>query len=349
MKKNYFLLLLMMASLTGMGQITITNDDFIPLNSTLVIAYDTLPDANIIPGPGGANQTWDFSNVAAHDVDTMLTISPEQTPLVEFFPESNYASYQTGDSVYIYFHRNSDKVQLLGVGFTGSDAIIPIMKYTPPETLLDFPVNFGDDYTQTFYTDKTMVSPNPELGYDSIRFKNTTVSRTTVDAYGNITTPLGLFESLRSKDYQIQYDSVWAMVFGNWVSVSVTVDTSISYSWWTNDQSIGFMLFSIDMESNGVSDVTFLQNSIQSVKENSVASAKLFPNPSSDLLNIEFDNSITGQLTIFNQAGQMVTNIEVSNQRNLQLSVSSFSTGVYVYKVNSSRGVVLYQGKFLKE
>ena len=351
MKKNYFLLFLMMTSLISMAQITITNDDFIPLNSTLVIAYDTLPDASIVPGSGGANQSWDFSNVAAHDVDTMLTVSPGQTPLVEFFPESNYASYQTGDSVYIYFNRSSDKVQLLGVGFTGSDAIIPIMNYTPPETLLDFPVNFGDDYTQTFYTDNTMVSPNPELGYDSIRFKSTTVSRTTVDAYGNITTPLGSFESLRSKDYQIQYDSVWAMVFGNWVAVSVTVDTSISYSWWTNDQSIGFMLFSIDMdmESNGVSDVTFLQNSIQSVKENSVASAELFPNPSSDLLNIEFDNSITGQLTIFNQAGQMVTDIEVSNQRNLQLSVSSFSTGVYIYKVNSSRGAVLYQGKFLKE
>jgi hypothetical protein len=334
-----------------MGQITITNDDFVPLNSTLVIAYDTLPDASIVPGPGGANQTWDFSNAVAHDVDTMLTVSPGQTPLFESFPESNYASYQTGDSVYIYFHRNSDKVQLIGVGFVGADAFIPTMKYMPPETLLDFPVNFGDDYTQTFYTDNTMVNTQPELGYDSIRFKSTTVSQTTVDAYGNLTTPMGSFESLRSKDYQIQYDSVWAMVFGNWIAVSATIDTSISYSWWTNDQSIGFMLFSIDMdmETNGVSDVTFLQNSIQSVKENSIASAKVFPNPSSDLLNLEFNNAITGQLTIFNQAGQMVTNIEVSNQRSLQLSVSSFATGIYVYKVNNSRGAVLYQGKFLKK
>jgi hypothetical protein len=170
MKKNYFLLLLMMASLTGMGQITITNDDFIPLNSTLVIAYDTLPDANIIPGPGGANQTWDFSNVAAHDVDTMLTISPEQTPLVEFFPESNYASYQTGDSVYIYFHRNSDKVQLLGVGFIGSDAIIPMMNYTPPETLLDFPVNFGLTIFQTALVDFLLAEITENMNSPSTKF-----------------------------------------------------------------------------------------------------------------------------------------------------------------------------------
>ena len=341
----------MMASLTSMGQITITNDDFVPLNSTLVIAYDTLPDASIVPGPGGANQTWDFSNAAAHNVDSMLTVSPNQTPLADFFPESNYASYQTGDSIYIYFHRDSDKVQLLGIGFTGADAFFPTMKYTPPETLLDFPVNFGDDYTQTFYTDITIVNPQPELGSDSIRFKNTTVNQTTVDAYGNITTPLGSFESLRSKDYQIQYDSVWAMIFGNWIAVSATIDTSISYSWWTNDVNIGFMLFSIDMdmESNEVSDATFLQNSIQSVRENRVASAKVFPNPCSDLLNIEFDNEIKGQLAIFNQAGQMVTNIEVSNQKSLQLSVSSFATGVYIYTVNNDRGSVLYQGKFLKK
>ncbi len=349
MKKNYILLVLLFVSLTTVGQITVTNDDFIPLNSTLIIGNDTLPDASIVPGPAGANQSWDFSAATANSSDTMLTLSPGQTPMAQLFPESNYAAFQPGDSVYVYFNRNDDKVQLIGIGFDTDSAFLPYIKYTPAETLLDFPVNFGDDYTQTYYTDITLASPEP--GADSIRMKNTIVDQTTVDAYGSLTTPLGTFNTLRSKDFQISYDTIWAQVFNVWIPVSAEIDTSISYSWWTNDVSIGFMLFSIDMEgtTNEVSDVSYLVKSIQSIHQTNTNSAKIFPNPAKASLNIQFEKPVSGQLAIYNQAGQLVKQVELSNQRSHHLSVAMLPSGIYVYKVYSNVNNTLYQGKFMKQ
>ena len=349
MKKNYFLLALLFVSLATMGQITVTNNDFIPLNSTLLIANDTLPDVSIVPGPAGANQTWDFSAATPNTIDTMYTMAPDQTPMADLFPESNYAAYQDGDSIYIYFNRNDDKVQLIGIGFNSDSAFVPYLKYTPAETLLDFPVNFGDDYTQTYYTDATFESPAPEA--DSLRMKNTIVDHTTVDAFGSLTTPLGTFDALRSKDVQVSYDTAWALFFGNWLVVSAEVDTSISYSWWTNDVNVGFMLFSIDMnmETNGVGDVSYLKNTIQKVHENEIAVANAYPNPVNELLNMQFSKEVDGLLVIYNPSGQLVKQVTLSGQAKVQLSVSALPTGMYVYKVYNNTNIALYQGWFIKQ
>jgi len=349
MKKSYFLLLLMFVSLTGIAQITVTNNDFIPLNSTLIIGNDTLPDATIVPGPAGTGQTWNFSAVTSASIDTLQTLPPNQTPMANLFPEANYAACQTGDSVYIYFNRNDDKVQMIGVGFDSDSAFVPYIKYTPAQTLLDFPVNYGDDYTQTYFTDITIASPDPAA--DSIRMKNTIEDHTTVDAYGSLTTPLGTFDALRSKEIQISYDTVWAMLFGNWLAVSAEVDTSISYSWWTNNVNVGFMLFSINMDgvTGNVSDISYLVNSIQGIHSTEIINANVYPNPASDMVNFAFNKVISGQMNIYNQAGQLVKQAELSGEANHRFSVALFPAGVYVYKVLGKTNTILYQGKFIKQ
>jgi hypothetical protein len=281
----------------------------------------------------------------------MNTLSPSQTPLADLFPESNYAAYQPGDSVYIYFHRDDDKVQLIGIGFNAFDAILPSVKYNPPETLLDFPVNYGDNYNQTYYTINTISSPEPIPGIDSIKFKNTIFDETTVDAYGTLTTPLGTFETLRTKDVQISYDTVWALYFGSWIPYSASVDTSVSYSWWTDDNSIGFMLFSIDMDETGtnVSDVSYLIKSVQGIGDNHAAVANVYPNPVSDNLTIEFNKTVSGELMFFNQTGQEIEALQLTGSKTARISVSSYPAGVYFYRVTGHSGTTLYQGKFVKQ
>ena len=215
--------------------------------------------------------------------------------------------------------------------------------------MLDFPVNYGDDYTQTYFTDITIASPDPAA--DSIRMKNTIEDHTTVDAYGSLTTPLGTFDALRSKEIQISYDTVWAMLFGNWLAVSAEVDTSISYSWWTNDVSVGFMLFSINMDgvTGNVSDISYLLNSIQGIHSTEITNANVYPNPASNMVNFAFNKVISGQMNIYNQAGQLVKQAELSGEANHRFSVALFPAGVYVYKVLGKTNTILYQGKFIKQ
>lgn len=72
--------------------------------------------------------------------------------------------------------------------------------------------------------------------------------------------------------------------------------------------------------------------STKQLKSNSTI--KIYPNPTSDNLNIEFETTEQRELMIFNQLGQMVLN-ESSNQVNVVLSLEDLPKGFYVLAIRS--------------
>jgi hypothetical protein len=67
------------------------------------------------------------------------------------------------------------------------------------------------------------------------------------------------------------------------------------------------------------------------------SNTKISPNPTSDILNIEFENTEQRKLIIFNQLGQMVLN-ETSNQVNVTLNLEALSKGFYVLTIRTQKG-----------
>lgn len=76
--------------------------------------------------------------------------------------------------------------------------------------------------------------------------------------------------------------------------------------------------------------------STKQINQNS--NIKVFPNPTSNNLNIEFENTEQRELMIFNQLGQMVLN-ETSNQVNVILSLEQLSKGFYVLAIRTKEGI----------
>ena len=116
MKKLAFTLIFASITLWGFSQITITNQNIAGVGATIVQAYDTLPDASIVPGDAGANQSWNFSALTANSFDSLYTENPGWTPYPDSFPGSNYVIRQLYemDTTYVFCNKNDDLFTTLG-------------------------------------------------------------------------------------------------------------------------------------------------------------------------------------------------------------------------------------------
>lgn len=87
-----------------------------------------------------------------------------------------------------------------------------------------------------------------------------------------------------------------------------------------------------------IDDLSIVQNqSSASVLNELVDEFTMYPNPVKNTLNIHSDNKIT-KITIYNLFGQIVKR-EQLNDKDLNLSVDSLSSGTYLIKINTEKGI----------
>lgn len=88
------------------------------------------------------------------------------------------------------------------------------------------------------------------------------------------------------------------------------------------------------------------------VREAARADMKVYPNPATDLLHIEWKNAVQNaavSLTLSNLAGQKVYNEQLSwKGQSLQISTGSLAPGLYLLSVADAQGNALYQQKVVK-
>jgi hypothetical protein len=90
-----------------------------------------------------------------------------------------------------------------------------------------------------------------------------------------------------------------------------------------------------DGTQNGVSNWSTL--SVDSFRENN--GLKMYPNPTSDILNIEINSSITnGQIEVFDLLGKQVYVQSIASNDASQIDVSKWESGLYLVKITSENG-----------
>ncbi len=349
MKRTLLGIMLISFAYIAFGQIIITNNDIMPIGGSLVIAYDTMPAGNIVPGDAGANKIWDFTNVEANNTSTFEAVEPSGLPFADDFPGANYAMQLTEDTldVYTFLDRNSDKMSLLGFVMESEQFTLP-WHITPGNTMLDFPVEYQNTYNEMYVEESVFASPQP--GADSIKIKSSVVEVTTIDAWGTLTIPLGSYDVLRQKIENTSTDSTFFQIAGNWMFFFASEWSSTSYSWWTNDPSVGFQVFNISMDETGneVSDISYLFSTTVGLHETSNVEARVYPNPVKDVMFIEFEKPMSGEITLLNVQGQLVAKQNVDNTNRIQLSVSQLPEGIYVYRFADHSGNAVSSGKVMK-
>jgi hypothetical protein len=83
------------------------------------------------------------------------------------------------------------------------------------------------------------------------------------------------------------------------------------------------------------------------IKQNllSSLSATAYPNPATDVLNIELNENFAGKVMVYNFAGSLIKE-ETIYGTECQLNTSSFSAGNYIYKIMNGN-TIFAQGKFV--
>ncbi len=354
MKKTLlFISLVALSVFSASAQITITSADIVTPNHVIYQANDTLP--NISEGTAGAtSQIWNMTALAQHTTDTLNVIPYAWQPNVNF-PSSNIVLKQGWQNQYAFGLNNASSFSFLGNGGSGNimgTNVVINQVNTPAEIAATFPFtlnsNFVNDYTSRaqFYYGQTVQG----LQVDSVRSKSIVHKTVVVDAWGSLTTPLGTYSVIRSKETKITTDSLDAYIiivgFGSWNNVQASMDSVTTYSWWAN--GIGLPLVTATMDSIGdVNRVSWLQQlpavGINEYTEGGMES--VFPNPAENEINFVADASKQQSIQIFDIAGRMIDSFLITNEKTT-VNTSAYSNGLYTYSVIGKDNSVINRGKF---
>jgi hypothetical protein len=287
--------------------------------------------------------------VEANNTSTFEAVEPTGLPFADEFPGANYAKQLTEDTldVYTYLDKNNDKMLLLGFVMESEQFTLP-WHITPGDIMLDFPVEYQNTYNEMFYEEAVFASP--QHGADSIKITSNVEETTTIDAWGTLIIPLGSYQVLRQKNEKTTIDSTFFQIAGNWMFFFAFEDSSTSYSWWTNDPTVGFQVFdlSVDEDSGETTDISFLFSTTVGLPETTKVETGVYPNPVKDVMFIEFEKPMSGELTLLNVQGQIVARQNIDNTNRIQLSVSQLPEGIYVYRFTDHSGNPVSSGKVMK-
>lgn len=324
------------------AQITITSDEVNPLGVYAIQSRDSTLDASLDPG-GTGQQSWDFSALENNTSDTLEFYEASETEYAALFPEAELAATLDSFAV-IYLEKNDNYIGTYGTYGTFTlppYTVTTALKYNPAQTIIRFPMTYGQAYTETNLA--TAQVPGSAVGFpfDSLRSVTITNRSVNVDAYGELTTPIGTFDVLRSTEISTSYDSINYLNNGLWLFLSKTTPKTITYhNWWTNQFDLSFPVVQYKLSPGADTSMIWLNEFVSATHDSkNYLDVKLSPNPTSQFLNVEMPDGFVGQLDVYNLLGHRMLTQTATNSSE-RMNVQTLPVGSYVVILKDKKGKV---------
>ncbi len=317
-----------LSSIYAQAPITITS-------SSMPSSGDTIRYSNSTPNgldfsSTGQNYYWDFSNLNTITQDIYQYKAASQTPYAFYFIGLNKYGLKVADSigaatfkfynVYNFYQKTSSVFKTEGTGFKFNG--IPLAAYySDDDELYQFPLNYIDRDSSTY---AYSVSLGPTLSYSQKGYRINEV-----DGWGYIKTPYDSLACLRLVSTSYGEDSLNVNGFPvNFPNVQR------SYKWLSNTEKIPVLEISGQLQNSSFTptQVRFRDRyqSVIGINEiNERNKLVLFPNPSTNEINIDFKEITSGELSIRDIFGKEILNKKISNQDKISMATYSFATGIY--------------------
>ena len=278
---------------------------------------------------GSGNINWDMTSYNFGSTGGTEYIDPATTIFADSFPTATVATTIPGTSTYSYMRVASNGIWYLGFGTELGGGITNIADVDA--LMLPFPCT-----NNTTWTGVIRVTYEPIPGFSSVSIDSTIY---TVNAWGNLTTPLWTESALRILSHG------YVTGYLNGQPVGPTTE-SWDYQWITADpmRSMSFSNSGATGPEYTVGDLIYTTAAtvdVDPIRGPIAENFKLsqnYPNPfnPSTTLPIEMAKSGKVELTIYNEMGQVVSQMNYdlgAGQHELPIDGSAWSTGSYFAKV----------------
>lgn len=333
--KNTLLIFSLIAGTSAIAQITVNESDVVVAGDMVIQNNDTLPS---VSAPTiGANQTWDYSGLVAHEEDTMNFVAPGWLANSAAFPTSNIAV--ESDGAEIYLEKDAAGLRTLGIvaDFFGGAPIV--IKSEPYETIIQFPANFNDNYTENISQRLMIDGATLGLPFDSIVNTTHSTRTVTIDSWGSMTTPFGTFEVLGQDEMNISIDSSFTYVFGIETLADSGADTTYRRSYWSNDPSAKFPVMDLELDETGdVIAATWLKESpTADLSDFEIAETMAFPNPTTDFVFVNAPAGLVREVKVYDMNGAVVATKSVIESQ-AAIDVRHLTPGTYILNAFDTEG-----------
>ena len=236
------------------------------------------------------------------------------------------------EDYYRFYRKTQTEMNIIGLSLSAGGYGLGSRSDTI-ETAYHFPMTFGQSYNSRGYTylDLSFALPAQLIQYRQ--------RSSEVDGYGSIATPYGTFDVLRIHHVINELDSIYFEFDGAGQWFELPVPTSHEYEWWAKDQK-GPILRVLTNEILGEEVITevmyrdsFRYELVASIVEQQNFEFNVFPNPTSDYLEISAESDFNN-LYIISMSGALV----MESDKTSKIDVSALQSGSYQVVLRSKTG-----------
>ena len=327
--------LLMMGA--AYAQPVFNQTDLYSTGTHYVTHLHTYNQIDLDTGNAGAGQNWDYRLATFSLIDTLDVVPVSQAPLGQTLPGDRVLLRNSGDS-------NSAFLGLSGhTLFHYGDAVIDAhLPRNPGMAQMQFPLSMGQSASgqyrslTTFYLGIPLGTP---YVVDSVRRRTTITYSYTFDAYGTVQTPMGSFQALRKRTISYEKDSAdfYRADLGIWVSnADLSEAEALTFEFFSPGFQLPVMRL-LDMGNDTWIDETEYLFALPMGTNNQAIQRRtiqIYPNPGTGKINLEGIVEGEDQIKVINTLGQ----VEEEQLAGKQMDLSHLSAGVYLIKIQGSRG-----------
>lgn len=379
MKKKITFFVLLLYSIFSFSQITIERADVYDIGDNIpLIRYypPTSSGSNFTDMFGEDAPT--FGNIDWQNkvVDTLRFFDPEETDLLNQYPEAN-CSYMNEDGFIIHMNISNEDVTVLGLQaqqpLTGDP-----MSMVFVDSLIThiFPLSFEDQHTDTGIAhDKSHISeyediiPPDYYGfisalYDTLKIQVDLSIDSDFDEFGTMILTAdeilhGNFQYLREKRIYVTYVDAYLRsqntgnytpvgdLFGDELPMELPmIDSIYSLNYWAKEYKYPLVELHLDSNFENVVQVNYRYCDKSFVDNKKYMSHSVYPNPVVGELNFQLGGANNLTVNIYTQTGTFVDRV-YSKSGHLKYDTSKLPSGNYVYQIEEKSGKAVATGNFV--
>ena len=313
------------------AQPILTQSMLVPVIGDTYVLYDT--DTSIQAGGGGANASWTFNNLSFTYSQTTHYIDNASSPYPNAFPTASIVE-ETNNTQYGYLSVTASNMLNLG-SISGGNTL----KWTPPITVLCYPLTFLTACPRTYYTSNYL--GDSISGYFDM----------TCDGYGTLEINGQIYTNcLRVK--RERHETFFSSIAGQINIIQV------DYNWYDGIHKFP-LLYITTVNSSGIVSLYIKKVSVNSIftgiedSEKYLHEVNLFPNPAntSTFLSLSHLNAVNLLIRVLDQKGSEIIRKEITtnniNSSPLKLDLTGINPGFYFVnilgkEINMVKKLIIY-------